>query len=517
MRHDFQTLPCFDLTRQRRAPGPEKRLLTTKSAGSRTFFEKQRIVFYEPAARYPHVFQRFHLPRLGTVILGTILKRAGYDVSIYVDGIRAPKMQDFLDADLVGISTITSTAPRAYRVAQAVRARGVPVVLGGPHVTFMPEEALNFADYVFRGEAENSIVRLVRAIGTGEGLESVPGLSFRRDGEIRHNEPAEPVSDLDALPHPDFNLLRSRSRLMRRSQPVPIQTSRGCPYDCSFCSVTRMFGRKYRFRSVEQVLDDLSSLALGGRHVFFYDDHFAASKKRLYELLEGKLSRGLKFPWSTQVRGDVAGDERLVALMRRAGCRTLFIGMESTNPEALDEYGKGQTVSDIEHSVRVLHRHGIGVYGMFVLGADADTAETVRATSRFASRNRLHSGQFLILTPLPGTSHYEKLERQGRLLTRDWSFYDGHHVVFEPARMTPHELESEVVRVACDFYSPRRILADAVRLDFFGLFSKIYYRRDHLRAVRSPRALGAIPPAGRSPTADEGPQASVPRPAANRP
>jgi len=444
----------------------------------------RRIVFYEPATKHPHVFKQFHLPRLGGVLLGTLLKKAGYDVSVYVEDLRPPRLEDLLGADLVGISTITSTAPRAYRMADYLRSKGVNVLLGGPHVTFMPDEALQHADYVFRGEAERSIVPLVKALEAGSGLERVPGLSFRRGGETFHNPPAEPVWDLDELPDPDWSLLHGSFRIAWSNKIVPIQTSRGCPFDCSFCSVTKMFGRKVRYRSVGRVLDELSRMDLRRRHVFFYDDHFSANRGRLRELMEGILARGLRFQWSAQVRADLADDEDLVELMRRAGCQTVYIGMESVNPETLKAYNKHQTVSDIERSIRVLHRHRIRIHGMFVLGADTDTVETVRATCRFAKKNRIETIQFLILTPLPGTPFFAEMEREGRLGIRDWSYYDAHHVVFEPKRMSPYELQREIVRALREFYSLPRILDDVLRLRLWEALVKIYARRIELRWER---------------------------------
>ena len=451
-----------------------------------------RVVFYEPASGRPEAFGHFPMPRLGTVILGTMLRNAGYEVSVYVDSIRPPRTEDLLAADLVGISTITVTAPRAYEVARELRAKGVPVVLGGPHVTFMTDEALENADYVFRGEAENSIVRMVEAIATGTGLESVPGLSFRRDGQVFHNDPAEPVGDLDELPAPDFSLIVSDRRGWLPSVVVPVQTSRGCPYDCSFCSVTKMFGHKYRYRSSELVLDELTDLLaklprMDGRRgrFFFYDDHLAASRTRLNELLEGMLSRGLRLRWSGQVRADIADDEKLVALMRRAGCKTLYIGVESVNPAALEEYNKQQTLAEIEASIRVIRKHGIRVYGMFVLGSDADTVETVRATSAFARGTGLNSAQFLTLTPLPGTRCYERLEEEGRILHTDWERYDTHNVDFRLARMEREELQSAVEQVVRSFYSVPRILSDFLRLRLRDGVEKIINRVLHLKAARS--------------------------------
>ncbi len=444
----------------------------------------RRVALYEPATHRPHVFTKFHLPRLGTVLLGTILKRHGYDVRVYADAVTPPTMRELRQADLVGISTIASTAPRAYQVSDELREHGVPVVLGGTHVTFMADEALDHADYVFRGEAELSIVGLVEAILSGRGLERVAGLSFRSDGEVVHNAPAEAVRDLDDLPEPDFDLLAGGLKSAWTMTIVPVQTSRGCPHDCFFCSVTKMFGRKVRYRSPGRVLDELSGMDLRRSHVFFYDDNFGASQGRLREILEGIISRGLRFDWSAQVRVDVARDEELVRLMRRSGCRLVYAGIESADPATLEAYHKGQTLEEIEHAIRAFHRNGIALHGMFVLGADTDTVESVRATSRFARARNIGTVQYMILTPCLKTPFFERLEREGRLRIRDWSLYDGQHAVFDPAQMSAYELHRETMRAYGEFYSTPRILAQAARLRIVPAMAMVYARRLHRRIER---------------------------------
>ncbi len=440
----------------------------------------RRIIFYEPVPRGSYNLRRFALPRLGSLILGTILKKAGYDVSVYVEDICPPTTQELLEADLVGLSPLTPSAPRAYEVAQELRGRGVRVVFGGPHVTFLPNEALQYSDYVFRGEADNVILQLVKAIETGEGLEEVPGLSFRWKDEIVHNRPAEPVMDLDALPDPDFSLLKGGL-----SWIAPVSTSRGCPHDCTFCSVTRMFGRRYRFRAPERVLDELETIDFSKRRVIFCDDHFAADKHRLRTLLQGMLTRNLDFGWSAQARVDIGKHEDILGLMKRAGCRTLYVGLESVNPDTLKAYHKGQTLSQIEHSIRAIHRHDLRIYGMFIFGADSDTIETVRATLQFAMENRIDTIQLSILTPLPGTACYKELDEQGRIISKDWSLYNLHNAVFEPARMNRADLLAEVYRALRKFYSIPRIIGDILRFRFFEARAKAYNRWYHVQAARS--------------------------------
>ncbi|HHL38882.1 MAG TPA: B12-binding domain-containing radical SAM protein [Deltaproteobacteria bacterium] len=438
----------------------------------------KKIVFIEPNPPDFHIFSRMPLPRLGTVLLGTRLREAGYEVKSYVESVGELDLEDVFSADAVGISTITSTSMRSYEIAKLLRAAGIPVFMGGAHVTYMPEEALRYCDYVLRGESDDVIVDFVRALERGGGFEKIPGLSFRRDGEVVHNEGVSFCKDLDTLPCPDFSFVSGlETQGLKKLEITPIMTSRGCPYDCSFCSVTSMFGHRYRFRSHEMVIRELENhREQEGDWVFFYDDNFAAHRKRTKELLHRMIEKDLTPLWTAQVRVEVARDQELLDLMRRSNCHTVYIGLESINPRTLEAYNKKQSVEDIEKCIRTLHDNGIRVHGMFVFGSDDDTVDTIDETVRFCKRNDIESVQFLILTPLPGTKFFFEMERQGRILTRDWALYDAHHVVFEPRLMSCYELQSEMLRATREFYSLWQIAKRAVRLDLFNVSIKAYGR-----------------------------------------
>ncbi len=434
-----------------------------------------RIAFIEPKPPDYHIFTRMPLPRLGTVLLGSILKKEGYEVECYVETAAELDLERVLSADAVGISTITSTATRAYEIAKIMREAGRPVFMGGPHVSYMPDEALQYCDFAFRGEADEVIVDFVRALERGEGFESIPGLSFVKDGKVYHNQMPSFCKDLDVLPQPDFSIIKEYKNI----GITPIMTSRGCPYDCSFCSVTGMFGRKYRFRSKESVLEELREHRANLRKkshdwVFFYDDNFTASPARTKELLRAMIKEGLTPHWTAQARVEVARDKELLELMKASNCHTLYIGFESINPETLKLYNKRQSVRDIEEAIDILHSNGIRIHGMFVFGSDEDTRDTIHKTVKFAKRNNLDSIQFMILTPLPGTSLYNKLNGQNRIITKDWSLYDAHHVVFKPEKMSYYELQAETMKATAEFYSWGQIVKRMLKFDLFNVSIKTY-------------------------------------------
>jgi len=404
-----------------------------------------KITLIEPKAPGWHIYHKFKLPRLGLPLLGALLERE-LDIRpvIYFQELGGLDWEDIARSDLVGISTITNTAPEAYAIMDRIKQQGdIPVVMGGPHVTFLPEEALEKgADFVIRGEGEYSFIALVKAIMEGRSdFRSIPGLSFKEDGRFLHNPAPQQLERLDDLPWPDLTLIKNFQKI----RIVPVMTSRGCPYNCKFCSVTKMFGRRYRFRETESVLEELEVLHERSPRasVFFYDDNFTANPRRTKELLRGMIERGITPKWTAQARVEVVRDEEMVQLMRESGCFFLYLGLESINPRTLESYRKKQTVEDISNAVKILHKHRIKVHGMFVLGSDEDDIETIRDTVRFAKGLKIDTVQFLILTPLPGTETYDELCQQGRIFVTDWSKYTGHHVVFNPLKMSPWKLQKE--------------------------------------------------------------------------
>ncbi len=438
-----------------------------------------KITLIEPKSPDSHIFSLYALPRLGTVLLGTILKQQGHDVSVMVESIEPISWDRVLGSELVGISTTTSTAPRAYEMAAALKFSGVPTVMGGPHVTFMTDEALTFSDYVIRGEGERSFPLLVEALAAGRKPDDVPGLSYVRDGRVFHNEIDSSFVDLNQLPQPDISLIAGGVFQKRRwTNPViPIQTSRGCPYNCSFCSVTGMFGRKMRYRDVDKVIEELRQYDKKKNSIFFYDDNFAADPKRTKELLRKMIAEGFSFLSSAQVRVDTGKDLELVGLMKEAGLKTVFVGLESISPESLTCMNKKQTVADMEEGLAGFSKFGIDVHGMFVFGFDTDDKKTLAKTVAFAKRKMLDTVQFLILTPFPGTPVYRELEKEGRIMLRDWSFYDGHHVVFVPKQLSPYHLQRAQIRGHARFYSTAEVIRRFCRFDFFGVMVAAYAKR----------------------------------------
>ena len=431
-----------------------------------------KIVLVEPKSTHLHVYSRVAIPRLGAVLLGTIFRNLGYDVRVFIEDIAPIDMQEVLSADLVGISAITSTAPPSYALAEKVRAAGIPVAIGGTHTSFMTEEGLQHADYVIRGEGEGAFIELLEALQGKRSLDSIPNLSYRRDGRSIHNPERPMIRDLDGNPIPEFDLIHG----WKRGGIVSIATSRGCPFSCTFCSVPGMYGHAFRTHSVDRVVDELK-VHRDASYIFFADDIFTANKRRTKELLSRMIAEGMTPEWGAQVRTETVDDPEMLDLMRQSGCFNVYVGFESINPRTLKLFQKKQDLAKIERSIERFHAHKIRIHGMFVIGSDEDDLETLDATAKFAISRGLESVQFMILTPMPGSPDWDSLYAKGNkdILTTDWSLYDGHHVVHQPRKLSPYELQVGATRAMRKFYSWGNIARSLLmRRDVFTAGIQLY-------------------------------------------
>ncbi len=412
--------------------------------------EKKKILFIEPSGDKMGWFSRFMaIPFMGPVYLATIARNAGHSAVIFNEHIlkRHITSEEMADADILCLSCISSTITRGKEIAaeyrEARKKNGLKshVIVGGIHASMMPEDVENYFDQVVTGEAEEIFIDLI------EGRISERIVEGTR------------LKDLNSLPFPDYTSLVNYNQMV----VTPVMTSRGCPYDCSFCSVTEMFGRSYRFQSPERVMEELlANKNDWWRWILFVDDNFAANIERTDRLLDLMIKNKFNVPWSASVRTEVTKHPELVAKMRRAGCKLVYIGFESVNPDTLKDYKKKQTVDDIKRSIKVFRDNNIIIYGMFTLGNDTDKKDIFKATAKFSRSMKIDISQFSVLTPLPGTRIYKQLESEGRILHKDWSKYDGLHTVYTPKNMTAYELQTGMIKSYSDFYTYRNAAGTAI-------------------------------------------------------
>ncbi|MBN1810244.1 MAG: B12-binding domain-containing radical SAM protein [Anaerolineae bacterium] len=331
-------------------------------------------------------------------------------------------------ADLVGITAFTASANRAYEIAAVYREQGVPVVMGGIHASMCTEEALRFVDAVMVGEAEAAWPQVVADVEAGQ-LRQV----YR--GEWR---------TLAGLPRPRRDLFHSGYLF------ASVQTSRGCPMDCEFCSVTAFNGRRYRRRPPEEVLDELQTIPQ--KMLFFVDDNIIGygreSREQALAIFCGMVERELDKWWFCQASLNFAGDDEVLHWAGRAGCKMVFLGLEAEEVDALAEVNKRlnlrRGVESYEEAFRRIHRAGIAVLGAFIFGMDGDTPEKLRHRAEYMVHSGIDVMQKTFLTPLPGTRLFDQLRDGGRLLytdfPRDWERYDMGEAVHRPRGMTPEAL-----------------------------------------------------------------------------
>lgn len=411
-----------------------------------------------PATSLWHRFI-FPLPPLTLATLAAITP-ADWEVDIADENLAPVSLDD--QPDLVGLTAMTPLAPRAYEIAAAYRARGVRTVMGGFHASALPEEAKRHVDAVVIGEAEDVWPQVLEDAAHGRLQPFYRGV-------------ARP--DLSGLPPARRDLLAEKGYLFLNT----MQTTRGCPFDCEFCSVTAFYGRTIRPRPLPDIERELATMS---GYVFFVDDNICGNvphARALFTLLKNYSIR-----WVSQSSITLADNPELLRLAAESGCCGLFIGFESLRPEAFAGINKpfGRPARYVD-AMKRFHDHGIGIQGSFVFGYDWDGPGTFDEVYEFTEKTRLDSAFFTILTPFPGTRVHERLSAEGRILTHDWGRYDMSHVVYEPRCMSPERLEESFHEINRRFFSIPSLLKRlplARRAQVFGPMNW-GFRRGWKRAV----------------------------------
>lgn len=378
------------------------------------------------------------------------------------------------EADLVAITAMTVSAPRAYEISKQFRRRGVPVVIGGIHASMMTDEASRYADAVVTGEGEAAWADVLR------------------DAEAGSLRPLyiSPMADLERLPK-----LR-RDVLPKGYFAQTVQTSRGCPFNCIFCSVTRFNGGKYRFRPVDDVINEIQQIP--DRHFFFVDDNLIGSgpqcARRADQLFE--RLKGLGKIWGSQTCINIVEDDALLRKAVDSGAKFFFIGFESVEADTLAALNKRVNLrpatKHFGDAIKKLHDHGIMVIGSFIFGNDSDSPDVFDKTVDFVYENQIDAAHFTIQTPLPGTRLYEKLASEGRLTycdyPSDWKRYGAFDVVFQPQNITAEDLKAGQVRAYRATSTLRKSLLRALTTlmrtrSFLGTAVAFTWNYDSYRAV----------------------------------
>jgi radical SAM superfamily enzyme YgiQ (UPF0313 family) len=379
----------------------------------------------------------FRMPVFSLLKVASLVP-AGWEVVIVDE--KVEKLDLTQTADLVGVTAMTTTAGRAYEIARHFRARGLKVIMGGMHVSQLPEEALQHCDSVLVGEAEGLLPNVLKDFEHG-----------RLQAVYRHQVN---LPSLAGLPFPNWGLYRPKGYL-----PVHfVETTRGCPLDCEFCSVTNAFGGTYRNRPMEEVLRELEQLKpFEGRFilknaVFFTDDNIVSNRAYAREFL--RRIADYKLRWFGQASINIAKDKEILELCQRSGCMGIFVGLESLSTETLAAMGKRvNKPGEYLEAIQRFHDHGIGVDASFVFGFDTDDEGVFDRTVEFVVRSKIEAAYFSLLTPYPGTRLFQRLEAEGRITSRDWSHYDSSHVVYQPKPFSAERLLGGYLGALKELYS----------------------------------------------------------------
>ncbi|OEH84544.1 B12-binding domain-containing radical SAM protein [Desulfuribacillus stibiiarsenatis] len=362
--------------------------------------------------------------------------------------------------DLVAITVNTPNAMHCYEIAKRFRQKGSKVVFGGPHVTLLPEEAIHHCDYLIIGEAEHTWPKFLE--------------EFYHD-KLMHQQKvykSDCVPSLENIPIPKREL-----GYRRYFTSGAVIASRGCPYHCSYCNLKQIYFDQYRTRPIDQVIVDVANIK--GRYFVFWDDNFFGDIEYAKKLMI-KLKK-LNKKWAAQVTIDRCNDVELLRLAKEAGCVYFFVGLESFSSNSLNSVGKGiNKVDTYQHMIELIHKHGISVQAGIIFGFDTDTKEVFKNTLDTCIQLGIDGVTVSVLTPLPKTPIYKKFKREGRLLTEDWSEYNGKtRVAFQPQNMTPQELFDGYMWFRKEFYSlssiTRRVMKSKTNV-FHNLMMNLGYR-----------------------------------------
>mgnify|MGYP000117784366 CR=1 FL=1 len=422
-------------------------------------------------------------PPLGLAYLASAI-RDEHEVSILDCVAEDLSLQDVskrikkFDPDVIGITSTTSSVYDAYSVARIAKELNeeVFVVMGGPHVTFTPERTMRECpqvDAIVRGEGEETFRELISSLDSGKKIEGILGLSYRRNGKIINEGPRPLIKNLDDLPIPSYDLLPMEKY---KAEGIPFGTqitSRGCPFNCIFCSSSLQFGKVWRGHSVERVIEELSILRneYGIREIEFLDDTFTLNKKRAMEISRKIREENLDVSWSASSRVDTI-DRDLAEEVKRGGCHTIYLGIESGSQKTLDFIDKGIKLEDSIRAVKILKRAGLRVLGSFIIGFPEETIRDINTTIEFSKRVGVDFAQFTIATPYPGTRLWEYAVKEKIILTFDWRKYTTLDPVMRLKHLTPEQISKLLRKAYISFYlRPRVMIRNLIENRF--LFRKV--------------------------------------------
>lgn len=418
---------------------------------------------YHRSVKNLFVYDKYiRTPSIGLLTLATIVKQRIDDTYMYSESISKIKWDDVLNAQIVFIGIFTFNANRGYNLARYIKQNSnAIVVLGGLHASMNYPEACQYCDYVLLGEGDESILELVNSIDDGSGI-TFPGVAYKKGEELVISGKRNPPQNIDVIPNRD--LLYRYNKMAGHNTIWPqVHASRGCPHNCDYCALVRHFGHTVRTRSPENVVEDIRySIAFHDKNhhrlakvLWITDDNFFADRAWAISVLQAIIDSGIKYNFTVQARFEVGFDNDMLDLLRKAGFVEIAMGIEFLEDESFESYHKKSTYDDILRSINNIQKHGLRVRGLFIVGADNHTKGVVTRLSDFVLQYNICGVLIQSMYFVPGTPVYET--HQAKLIHKDWSKYNG-NVVHYPEKITPYDLQREIITASRRIYSFKRLL-----------------------------------------------------------
>jgi anaerobic magnesium-protoporphyrin IX monomethyl ester cyclase len=428
-------------------------------------------------------------PPLGLAYMAAVLEQNDFEVKIFdcpVCEINHEKLKAEVDSfqpAIVGIGSMTQTIDSALKSARVAKevCPDAKVLMGGPHATFADKQILTqekAVDIIARGEGEETILELAKQSPELQKISEIKGITFRKDNQIIQAPNRPFIQNLDALPRPAYKYIPVEKYKINGRKLLPIISSRGCPFQCTFCLDSQMFGARFRARSPKNVLDEMEWLRdeYGAEGISFQDDTLTFDRKRALEICDGIIERKIKLPWGCFSRVDVVTKEFL-AKMSKAHCNEIGFGVESGCQKMLDAFKKKVTIEQCENAIKWAKEAGIFVTVSIIMGYPGETKETLQQTLDFVRRVEPDEVWLCHATPFPGTELRALVESKGWKMPEDWKLYNTMNPTFEDPNLPAKEIAQMRKNFYDKFYSPRYILRQAVKGYVKGnLYSKIMAR-----------------------------------------
>jgi radical SAM superfamily enzyme YgiQ (UPF0313 family) len=409
-------------------------------------------------------------PPLGLGYIASVLRKRGFKVRIIDDMVEKLSPNELIkrvkDSFIVGITSTTPTFNSALEYAKVIKERlpNIFIILGGVHASVMPYDAIKskWIDAICVGEGEFTLEEVAERLEDGKPLEGVKGVIYKEGNRIVDNGRREFIENLDSLPFPSFDLmpLERYTVLGQKLRQFPVITSRGCPFSCRYCSSSLFLGRRFRARSPKNVADEVEWLVneLNAKQIAFGDDIFTLNKRRVVEICDEIVERGIEIDWSCSSRVDTISAEMLEK-MKSAGCVAIYYGIESASDRTLNYYRKRIDLERAQRAVKLTKKAGIQTICSFIIGSPYETKEDMKRTLKLALRLNPDYAQFSILTPYPGTEIYTEAKRKGLLLTSNFDEYTAGKPVLRNLYLSPQEIMRFLRYCYLRFYlSPKFIL-----------------------------------------------------------